>query len=152
MLVTSIFSFFHNVFYALQDRNYHLCYIYFVVCKCFEFGQSQIFVVWEWVNSLFANAFKLITSKFLLFGKGLTLYLTKNPILTQIVNNCRRYNISTVVRFVFERRENIVGRKGKMLVSSIFSFTQNVFKSIFLWIINPFPNDKFKTLPKRVFR
>ena len=51
MLVTSIFSFSHNVFYIIKDRNYHrhLCYIYFVVCKCFEFGQGQIFVVWEWV-------------------------------------------------------------------------------------------------------
>ena len=47
MLVTSIFSFSHNVFYSIKDRNYHLCYISFVVCKCFQFGQGQIFVVWE---------------------------------------------------------------------------------------------------------
>ena len=43
MLVTSISPFSHNVFYTIKDRNYHLCYIYFVVCKCFEFGQGQIF-------------------------------------------------------------------------------------------------------------
>ena len=52
MLVTSIFSFSHNVFYSIKDRNYHLCYIYSVFCKCFQFGQGQFFIVWEWVNSL----------------------------------------------------------------------------------------------------
>ena len=50
MLVASIFSFSHNVFYTIKDRNFHLCYIYFVVCKCFEFRQGQIFVIWEWVK------------------------------------------------------------------------------------------------------
>ena len=46
------FSFSYNVFYPVKDRNYHLCYIYFVICKCFQFGQSQIFVTWEWVKNL----------------------------------------------------------------------------------------------------
>ena len=32
MLFTSIFSFSHNVFYLIQDRNHHLCYTDFVVC------------------------------------------------------------------------------------------------------------------------
>ena len=41
----------HNVFFSIKDRYYDLCYIYFVVCKCIQFGQSQIFVVWEWVNT-----------------------------------------------------------------------------------------------------
>ena len=41
MLVTSIFSFFYNVFYPIKDRNYHLSYIYFVVCKCFQFSYIQ---------------------------------------------------------------------------------------------------------------
>ena len=50
MLVTSIFSFSQNVFYSIKDRNYHLSKIYSVVCKCFQFGQGQIFVVWEWVK------------------------------------------------------------------------------------------------------
>ena len=49
MLVTSIFSFSHNVFYPIKDRNYHSCYIYSVVCKCFQFGRGKIFVVWDWV-------------------------------------------------------------------------------------------------------
>ena len=43
MLVTSIFSFSHNVFYSIKDRYDHLCYIYFVACKCFQFEQGQIF-------------------------------------------------------------------------------------------------------------
>ena len=46
MLVTSIFSFFHNVFYPFTDRNYHFSNNKFVVCKCFQFGQGQNFVVW----------------------------------------------------------------------------------------------------------
>ena len=50
MLVTIIFSFSYNVFYSITDRNYHSCYIYFLVCKCIQFGQGQIFVFWEWVN------------------------------------------------------------------------------------------------------
>ena len=42
-------SFSHNVFYLI-DRNYHFCYTYFVVCKYFQFGLVQNFVVWELVN------------------------------------------------------------------------------------------------------
>ena len=48
---TSIFSFSHEVFYSNKERNYHLCNIYFVVCKCFQFGQGQIFVIWKWVKA-----------------------------------------------------------------------------------------------------
>ena len=36
----------HNVVFFLEDKNDHLCYIYFVVCKCIQFGQVQNFVVW----------------------------------------------------------------------------------------------------------
>ena len=59
MLVTSIFSFSHNIFYSITDRNYHLCYIYFVVYKCLQFEHGQIFVVWEWVKlfSFFYSVF-----------------------------------------------------------------------------------------------
>ena len=38
MLETSIFSFSPNVFYLSQNRFQILSHIYFVVCKCFEFG------------------------------------------------------------------------------------------------------------------
>ena len=44
--VTSIFSFSNHVFYHIKDRNHHLCFVYFVVCKCFQFGHIQNFVVW----------------------------------------------------------------------------------------------------------
>ena len=40
MLVTSIFSFSHKVFYSSQHKFQFLSQIYFVVCKCFEFGQA----------------------------------------------------------------------------------------------------------------
>ena len=42
LLVTSNFSFFHNVFYSIKGRNYHFCCIQFVVCKCFQFGLVPI--------------------------------------------------------------------------------------------------------------
>ena len=37
MLVSSIFSFLHNVFYSSQHKLQFLSQNYFVVCKCFEF-------------------------------------------------------------------------------------------------------------------
>ena len=46
MLVTSIFSFSHNVFYPLQSNFLFFRHIYFVVCKCFNFGLVLNFVVW----------------------------------------------------------------------------------------------------------
>ena len=36
MLVSSIFSFSHNVFYPSQIKVYFLNHIYFVVCNCFS--------------------------------------------------------------------------------------------------------------------
>ena len=38
MLVTSIFSFSYNVFYQSQNEFQFLNYIYFVVCKCSQYG------------------------------------------------------------------------------------------------------------------
>ena len=49
MLVTSIFSFSHSIFYSTKERNYHLSNIYRL-----------------------QNAFNLVMSKILSFGKGLT--------------------------------------------------------------------------------
>ena len=51
MLVTSIFSFSQNVFfYSIKDRNHDFSNNDFVVCKCFEFGQGQNFVIQYRVN------------------------------------------------------------------------------------------------------
>ena len=52
MLVTSIFSFSHNVFYPPINSFRFFTYIYFIVCKCFEFGRVQNFVVWYRVKRL----------------------------------------------------------------------------------------------------
>ena len=38
MLVTSIFFFSHNVFYSMKQNFNVLSNIWFVVCKCFQFG------------------------------------------------------------------------------------------------------------------
>ena len=60
MLVTSIFSFFHNVFYSIKDRNHYHSNITlnFVVCKCFQFGKCPNFVVWERVSGYSRVYFK----------------------------------------------------------------------------------------------
>ena len=58
MLVTSIFSISHSVFYSIKERNHHFNNIYFVVCKIYAFNLDQ--------------------AKILLFGKELTLSQT-NP-------------------------------------------------------------------------
>ena len=50
MLVTSIFSFSHNVFYTIKQRNFNLWYIQIVVCRHSKFGLVQNFVVWERVK------------------------------------------------------------------------------------------------------
>ena len=46
MLVTSIFILFHKVFCHSKNEFQCLSHIYFVVCKCFQFGQAQYFAVW----------------------------------------------------------------------------------------------------------
>ena len=38
MLVTSIFSFSHNIFFSSQHKFQFFSQDYVVVCKCFEFG------------------------------------------------------------------------------------------------------------------
>ena len=42
MLVTIVFSFSHNVFYFIKDRNI-IFVVYCVVCKCFQFGLVSSF-------------------------------------------------------------------------------------------------------------
>ena len=46
MLVSSIFSFSHNVFNIFQNKFQIFIHIYFVVCKCFEFEPVKNFVNW----------------------------------------------------------------------------------------------------------
>ena len=50
MPVTGIFSISHNVFSPSQNKYQFFGYIYFVVCKCFEFEQVQNFTIWERVK------------------------------------------------------------------------------------------------------
>ena len=41
MLVTSIFSFFHNVFYPSKNKFQFFIHIHFVVCKIYAFDLDQ---------------------------------------------------------------------------------------------------------------
>ena len=55
MLITSIFSFSHNVFYPSQTKCEFFIHIYCVVCKCFQFGPVKDCVVWKRVKSVEAK-------------------------------------------------------------------------------------------------
>ena len=46
MLVTSIFSFSHNVFYSSQNKFQVFSHIHSVICKVFYSGLVQNFVLW----------------------------------------------------------------------------------------------------------
>ena len=50
MLITSIFSFSHSVFYLNEDRNHYFSNIKFFVYNSFEFGPVQKFVIWKRLN------------------------------------------------------------------------------------------------------
>ena len=52
MLLISIFSFSHNVFYRITDRNYHFRNNKYVICKYFQFVQINNFVIWSRVISI----------------------------------------------------------------------------------------------------
>ena len=92
MLMTSIFSFSHNVFCPIKDRNHHFSNIEFIVSKCFQFGLGQNSIVWERVNSL-----------------------PNDTILGSIMfefkaNADDKFDVAEIMGFVFERVENIVGK------------------------------------------
>ena len=61
MLVTSIFSFSHNLFCTVKGRNYHFSNIIFIVCICVQFGQGQNFVVWWRLKPLLVSEMQVYT-------------------------------------------------------------------------------------------
>ena len=65
MLVSSIFSFFRNVFFQLQKQFLFLSFIYFVVCTCFQFRQN--FFLCECVENIVGNGENAGNQHFLLF-------------------------------------------------------------------------------------
>ena len=54
-IVTSIFSFSHNVFLPPQKEFLFLSYICFVVCKCFQFVQVQILLCGKELKDKYRN-------------------------------------------------------------------------------------------------
>ena len=88
MLVFIIFSFFYHVFnrhllfYPSQFQ--FLSHIYFVTCKCFQFGPVLQFIVWSRINSfpndkildlLAASNFSFSYSVFYAFGELSTIFI-----------------------------------------------------------------------------
>ena len=84
---------------------------------------------------LSANAFNLVTPKLLSFSKGLTLYHLKKQILDLSkleVFADHSLSVAQMLEFLFHRVGNNLENK-KMLVTSIFSFSHNVFKRTVLF-------------------
>ena len=121
MLITSIFSFFHNFFFSIKNEFYDFSRIQIVVCRCFEVGQSFQFF-------------------FLSFGKELMLFKTGHgdPSYDQqlLKVECTRYDMLDVNSFPnkpwFSRVCNVsllktLWKKEKLLVMSNFSFSHCVF-------------------------
>ena len=88
MLVTSIFSYSHNVFYPSKNIFQLSNHIYFIICKCFQLGPVLIFVVWGRVKPLpndkilYAAKFKAFAGDKLNIGNmtiSLLNSLTRNP-------------------------------------------------------------------------
>ena len=77
MLVISISSFSHNVFYLFKERNYQYSNIYFVLCKCFQIGHVQNFsfgkgsrsaCIIPVIHQLFFKTFFVLFSRLLYIG------------------------------------------------------------------------------------
>ena len=96
ILVTSIFSFFHNVFCPSQKEFLFLSYVYFVVCKCIYLDQSQNLLFGKGLNKEFVD---IISYKYMRIRVKRTVccfnsIFTKrqNFGLDQIGGICRRQN------------------------------------------------------------
>ena len=82
MLVASIFSFSHNVFYHITDKNHCFSDIRFVFRKCLEFGNVQNFLFWQGVKGLvrLANGFvaERKRTKHVEFGYPVTKFISSD--------------------------------------------------------------------------
>ena len=107
--LTSIFSFSHNVFYPIKEKKKHF--------------MSHIFFVFS------ANASNLVKSKILLWGNESTLPNNKIFNWSKFQAFADHKILAIHKLYCVGRAQNNVG-KGEMLVTSIFSFSQNVFKSL----------------------
>ena len=110
MLVTSIFSFSHSVFYSVRERNRHFSNVQFVVCKCFQYGHVQNFLVWQglkdhkFLTVLMKKAFENIVGKremlvigiFSLFPQCSPSFLRQYHAVSNILVNCLEM-LSTLV-------------------------------------------------------
>ena len=100
--------------------------MYFVVCKCFQFGQGKIFVVWELVNQLSAYLLNFETSqKFVVWESVYHCFckaFNSIPIYSFLYNKILdwsklkaftddKINLTEKLKFVSGRVEKIVGKE-----------------------------------------
>ena len=108
MLVTSIFSFFHNVFYLYKNKSEHFSNVYFVIFKCFEFGRVQNFAIGKRVKEL---------TRILLLRRQLLTLSKTSPCFSRVCS-------TSLLKTLWE--------KEKMLLTINFSFSHSVFKRLVL--------------------
>ena len=113
---TSNFSFSH-VFDYIEERNYHYCNISFVVCKCFQFGLVQNFILWDWVKYQ-------IDKNSLPNNKILDVSKLK-------ASADEKTNVTEKLRFALGKVENIVGKREKAGHQHFLLFSQCFQKATF---------------------
>ena len=87
--------------YSIKHKICHLNNIYFVVCKCFQFGLFQILVIWYRVN--FSSNDKIVL-RVNPFPNNKILALTKLKGFAD-----KTFNDAEMMISVLDRQENIVG-------------------------------------------
>ena len=104
------FFFSLNFFYCLREKD--LSHIESILCKCFDFGPVNKCVIWQRINEFIPLPSDKILdwSKFKAFANDKIIKTQK-------------------FKFAFEKSTKHCAKKEKMLVTSIFSFFHNVFKS-----------------------
>ena len=154
MLVTNIFSFSHNFFYHITDKNHYFSNIKFVICECFQFERVQHFhnKIFDWsILKAFADDNLNVNQKFRfalgrvenIVGKGKNAGYQHFLLFLQCFQKATSLG-SLKIGIVFKRVNpfpnkpwflrvcntsflNTLWEKKKWLVMSNFSFSHNVF-------------------------
>ena len=118
MLVTSIFSFFHNVFYHTKKEKSQFWYIWLILCRLFRFCLVPNFVVWERVEIVHS-----LILRFLQILIGLTEWCSQSIV---VLLNPFPHN-DTFWRPWKTSLSKTMWEKEKLLVTSNLSFSHSVF-------------------------
>ena len=123
MLVTSIFSFSHNVFYHSQTKFKFFSHLYLVVCKCSQFGSVQN----------------------LSFGKKLKHNLTRDVFALCLKNSIQRKTAKILQPEVPVLCVKLINAQAPRVQTNNFTIHRNVWLLVFLFshIFEIFPGLKY---------